>query len=212
MNPIKKWHHQTIAKQMVEKLKSKHFNGIYAENLDEARKIVLNMIPEGASIGLGGSVTFNEMNLLETFREPKYKLFDRYKPQPWEDVVECYRQALLADYLVTSTNAITRNGELVNVDCSGNRVAGMIMGPKNVIIIAGVNKVVDDLDEAFKRLKKIAPLNAKRIGHKTPCAETGVCMDCQTKERMCNYTTIIHHGMKYEGRTTIILVAEEIGF
>jgi len=130
------------------------------------------LIPEGSSIALGDSVTIEELGLIEIFRNGPYKLFDRCKQMTAEERIELMRQSLLADVLVTSTNAITKNGELVNMDCSGNRVSAMIFGPKKVIIVAGVNKVVEDLDEAFRRLKKIAPMNSKRNNHKTPCIET----------------------------------------
>ena len=103
-------------------------------------------------------------------------------------------------------------GGLVNIDCSGNRVAGMIFGPKRVIVVAGANKLVDDLDEAVKRLRRIAPLNARRIKHHTPCVETGKCMDCQVQQRLCNYLTVINHGMKFPGRITVVMVGEETGF
>ncbi len=119
---------------------------------------------------------------------------------------------MLADFLIASTNAVTRNGELVNMDCTGNRVAGMIYGPNRVIIVAGVNKVVDTLEEALKRVKQIAPLNAKRINHQTPCADTGECVDCSVRHRVCNYIGIIQNGMKFEGRISVIMVAGEIGF
>ena len=186
---------------------------MYAESLQQAKEKVLEIIPEGSSIALGGSVTIEEMGLIDVFRNGYYKLFDRYdKTLTNEQRIELLRQSLLADYLITSTNAITKNGELVNVDCSGNRVSAMIFGPKKVIIIAGVNKIVDTIEDAMKRLKKIGPLNAKRNNHKTPCTETGYCMDCQIKARMCNYITIINHGMKFEGRINIILVPEFIGF
>jgi L-lactate utilization protein LutB len=212
MNSFKKWQWQCIAKETVEILKHKHYDAFYAEDLQEARKMVLNLISEGASIALGGSVTVSDMDLIDTFRKGNYQLYDRYQDIPHSEVVEIMRQSLLADYLVTGTNAITKQGELVNIDCSGNRVAGMIFGSKKVIIIAGANKVVDSLEDAFKRLKRIAPLNAKRIKHETPCVETGKCMDCQIQPRLCNYMTVIYHGMKFEGRITVIMVAEETGF
>jgi L-lactate utilization protein LutB len=211
MNSYKKWQSQCIAKEAVEILQKKHYNACYAEDLQEARKMVLNMIPEGASIALGGSVTLSDMNIIDTLRSDRYNLFDRYQKLPHDEIVEIMRQSLLADVLLTGTNAITRQGELVNLDCSGNRVAGMIFGPKKVIIVAGANKVVDTLDDAMKRLKQIAPLNAKRIKHETPCTETGRCMDCQIQKRLCNYMTVIYHGMKFEGRLNVIMVAEETG-
>jgi len=212
MNPIKKWHNQCLANDMVEILNKKHFNAIYAETAEDAKKLLLDMIPEKSSIAMGGSVTLGDMGLVEIFRSEKYNFFDRYNQPSYNDMVEVYRQSLLADYLVTSTNAITKNGELVNTDCSGNRVAGMIFGPKNVIIVAGVNKIVKNIDEAFERIKHIAPINAKRIRHQTPCSQTGFCTDCDARERICNFTTIIHNGLKYKDRTTIIVVAEDLGY
>ncbi len=212
MNIYKKWHYQCVAKDMVDTLRTYHYDAHYAENLEEARTLTLSMIPAGASVALGGSETLSAMNILETLRSDTYRLFDRYQNLPHEEIVEIMRQSLLADVLLTGTNAITRNGELVNLDCSGNRVAGMIFGPKKVIIVAGANKVVDTLDDAMKRVKQIAPLNAKRIQHKTPCAETGRCVDCHIQQRLCNYLSVMYHGMKFEGRLTVILIAEDIGF
>jgi hypothetical protein len=212
MNTYRKWQYQCIAKEMVPILNNLQYNAHYAEDLAAARKLVLDMIPAGASIALGGSETLTAMNLLDTLRSDKYRLFDRYQNLPHEQIVEIMRQSLLADVLLTGTNAITRKGELVNLDCSGNRVAGMIFGPKKVIIVAGANKVVDTLDDAMQRVKQIAPLNAKRIKHQTPCVETGRCMDCHIQPRLCNYLTVTYHGMKFPGRLTVILIAEETGF
>ncbi|WP_105618236.1 lactate utilization protein [Vallitalea okinawensis] len=212
MDKIRKWHYTCKAEKMVNKLKEKHYDAYLANDLNEAKKIVNDIIPEEASIALGGSITLNEMGLVEFFREGSYELYDRYNQPSWPDTVECMRQSMLADYLVTGTNAITKNGELINNDCTGNRVAGMIFGPKEVVIIAGVNKIVPTIEDGFKRLKDIAPLNVKRIGHKTPCIESGECEDCQIPDRMCNYTTIIHHGMKFKNRIHIIMVADEVGY
>jgi hypothetical protein len=212
MNQYQKWQYQCIAKEMVDVLNSYHYNAQYAETLADARTIVLDMIPEGASIALGGSETLAAMNIIDTLRSDRYKLFDRYANRPHEEIVEVMRQSLLADVLLTGTNAITRRGELVNLDCSGNRVSAMIFGPKKVIIVAGANKVVETLDDAMKRVKQVAPMNAKRIKHETPCVETGRCMDCHTPKRLCNYLTVIYHGMKFEGRLNVIMVAEETGF
>lgn len=212
MNQYQKWQYQCVAKEMVDVLNSYHYKAQYAETLADARQMVLDMIPAGSSIALGGSETLIAMDIIDTLRGDTYQLFDRYAKRPHDEIVEVMRQSLLADVLLTSTNAITRQGELVNLDCSGNRVAGMIFGPKKVIIVAGANKVVDTLDDAMKRVKQIAPMNAKRIKHQTPCAETGRCMDCHIQPRLCNYLSVIYHGMKFEGRLHIILVAEEIGF
>jgi hypothetical protein len=212
MNQFKKWHCQCIARDMVEILQQKSYDAHYAEDLDQAKSIVLEMIPLKASVAVGGSETLEAMGLIDAFRNGDYHFFDRYQDIPFEETVEIYRQSMLADFLVTGTNAITRNGELVNIDSSGNRVAGIIFGPRRVIIVAGVNKVVNDLDEALKRLKRIAPMNVLRNGHKAPCAETGRCMNCEIQDRMCNFIGIVNHGMKFPGRMSVIIVAEEVGF
>lgn len=212
MDDLKKWQNRCIAHDMVETLKLKQFDAHYAEDLESAKKMVLDMIPENASIGLGGSVTLREMGFPEIFRQEPYRLIDRYSQPSWEAELQAYRDAQHSDFFVCGTNAITGAGELVNIDSSGNRVSAMIFGPQRVIVVAGVNKVVDSLEDAMKRLKKIAPLNCRRLGHKTPCAETGKCEDCSIPARMCNYTAIIHHGMKFEGRISIVLIADEIGF
>ncbi len=197
---------------MVDVLNEKGYVGYYAEDKEEAKKIIVSLIPEGSSISLGGSETLGAMNMIEEFRSEKYKLFDRYQNIPYEEVYEIYRQSLLSDYFISSTNAITRNGQLVNTDSSGNRIASMIIGPKNVIIVAGANKIVDNLEEAFKRIKYIAPMNATRVNHKAPCAETGRCMNCEVQDSVCNYTGIIENGRKEPGRISVIMVAEELGF
>jgi L-lactate utilization protein LutB len=212
MNKYKRWQNQLIAEEMVEILTNKGYDAHYAENLIDAKKMVLDMIPMGSSVAVGGSETLGEMELVEIFRKGDYKFFDRYQDIPFSETVEIYRQSMLADFLVTGTNAITRNGELVNVDSSGNRVAGMIFGPKRVIVVAGANKVVDNTEEAFKRLRNIAPMNAKRNGHKTPCAQSGRCTDCNIQASVCNFMGIINNGRKFEGRITVIMIAEEAGF
>lgn len=210
---VKKWKNICKAKEIVEVLNKKHFKASYTENADEAKELLLSMIDKGASIAMGGSDTLTEMGLVDILRNGEYKFLDRYQNIPFNPyIIEIHRKSLTADFLITGTNAITKNGELVNTDCTGNRVAPMIFGPKNVIIVAGVNKVVEDIDAAFKRIKEIAPMNSKRIRHVTPCVETGYCMDCDCKHRMCNFTTIIHNGIKFEGRIKIIIVAEEVGF
>lgn len=212
MNGYRKWQLECLAREAVDTLNKNHYDAHYARDLDEAKEMVLNMIPKGSSIALGGSVTISEMGLIDIFRTGDYKLFDRYQDLPHEQIVEIMRQSLLADFLVTGTNAITRSGELVNMDCTGNRVAGMIFGPKRVIVVAGANKLVDDVDEAVKRIKSIAPLNSKRIRHETPCTETGKCMDCKVKKRICNYLTVINNGWKFEGRISVIVIPDEVGF
>lgn len=212
MDKIKKWKYQCDANEMVNILNEKYYNAIYVDTAEEARAKVLELIPHGSSIALGGSVTLNQLDLIETFRSDKYKLYDRYKDVPFSETVEIMRQSMLADFLVTSTNAVTRNGELVNMDSTGNRAAAMIFGPKKVIVIVGANKLVTDMDAARERIKEVAILNAKRIRHKSPCTETGKCSDCNVKDRICNYMSVVANGRKFEDRFTVIVVAEELGY
>ncbi|MPQ42974.1 lactate utilization protein [Clostridium tarantellae] len=212
MDKVQKWKLECDGKKMVEILDNKKYNAIYVNNINEAKEKVLELIPKGSSIALGGSVTLNEMDLINTFRNGDYKFYDRYQQLPFVEIVEIMRQSMIADFLVTSTNAITENGELVNMDCSGNRAAGMIFGPKKVIIVVGANKLVKDIDEAMRRIEKVAIMNAKRINHKTPCVETGQCDDCFVKGRLCNYVSIVKNGAKFPGRFTVIVIGDEVGY
>lgn len=212
MNKYKKWQYKLLAEEMVNILNKKGYEAYYADDLNSAREIVINMIPKSSTVALGGSETLNDMGLIDEFRNGDYNFFDRYQNLPFSDIVEIYRQSMLADFFVSSVNAITKNGELVSIDSTGNRVASMIFGPKKVIIVAGVNKVVDNLDEAYKRLKKIAPMNALRNGHNTPCVKTGECMNCEIQASVCNFIGIINNGRKFPGRINIILIADEVGF
>jgi L-lactate utilization protein LutB len=211
MMDITKGQYEETAKLMMEVLNHKGFDTHYAKDLQEAKNRILKIIPQNASIGLGGSVTIENMNILDILRSNKYKMIDRYQECSHEQHIKFYQDALLADYFLTGANAITKEGEIVCTDCSGNRVAAMIFGPEKVIVVVGVNKLVANLDEALKRIKSIAPLNAKRNRHNTPCTVTGKCERCNLPESMCNYTGIIHNGKRFEGRTTVIVIADKVG-
>ena len=196
---------------MIEKLQKNGFNAFYAEDLSDAKSQVLKLLPEGVTIGLGGSMTIEDMDILTDLRSSKYKLIDRYQPQDGAKHIALFKEALRADYFFTGANAITKDGEIICTDCSGNRVAAMMFGPEKVIIVVGVNKLVDSIEQALKRIKYIAPMNAKRNHHPTPCAVSGVCENCHVPERMCNYTGIIHTGLRFEGRITVIVIADSVG-
>lgn len=212
MNKYKKQRAQIIAKEMVNLLSEKGYDTYYAEDVEEARKIALELIPEGASVGVGGSETLNEMNLIEELRNGPYHFFDRYQKLPFPEIEDIYRQALTADVFVSSVNAITRDGRIVNIDSSGNRVSAISFGPRKVILAVGANKVVNNLDEAMDRIYDIAPLNAMRVHHKAPCVETGKCENCQIHASVCNSIGIINHGFKTPHRFHIIMIADEVGF
>ncbi len=212
MHWVKKWYWQKTAEDAVKILNDKGYTAMYAETADDAKQMVLDLIPEGSSVAVGGSVTIGDMGLIDIFRSDKYKFYERFNTSGYAETYQVYRQSFLADYLVTSSNAITRNGEIVNTDSSGNRAGQIILGPEKVIIVVGANKIVDDLNAAFERIRVVAPQNAKRIGHHCPCVETGYCVDCDHPESVCNATSIIHNGRKHPGRYTVIVVAEELGF
>lgn len=201
-----------VAKDMCDILKEKGYETYYADNVEEASKICLSLINENDTVGVGGSETLNAMNLIEQLRNGPYNFLDRYQKLPFNEIEDIYRQALTADVFVSSVNAITRDGRIVNIDSSGNRVAAISFGPKKVILAIGANKVVNNLDEAIDRIYNIAPLNAMRVHHKAPCVETGKCENCQIHASVCNSIGIINHGHKTPGRFHIIMIGEEVGF
>lgn len=212
MDKVQKWKYDLEANNIIKILRDKYYNAFYCPDLNSAKEKILEMIPEGSSIALGGSVTLNQLDIIDTFRSDKYNLFDRYKDVPFTETVEIMRQSLLADYFVTSVNAVTKNGELIVTDSTGNRAASMLFGPRKVIIVIGVNKIVENLEEGHKRIREVAILNAKRINHKTPCTITGSCSNCDVKDRVCNFTSIIHNGRKFEDRFTILVVPDILGY
>jgi L-lactate utilization protein LutB len=212
MNEHAKWRCRRVAEETAATMTKLGYVCRVADTAEEAARIVCSLIPEGSTVGLGGSTTLAELGVPDALRAGPWKLIDRYRTASWDQTMARYREALDADVFVTGVNAITRAGQLVDMDSSGNRVAATIFGPRRVIVVAGANKVVADLDAAFARIREIAPLNCRRLGHKTPCAESGRCEDCMIPERMCNYVGIVNHGMKEPGRFHVVLVAEALGF
>ncbi len=214
MDAVQKWSNERKIMDLIEVLKERKFNAVYAETVDDARRIVMDMIPEGSTIAVGGSVTLNETGILDEIRKPEYKFIDRYNTKSFEEMLDKYREGYYADVMVSSTNAITMGGQLVNIDCTGNRTSQIVFGPKKVIIVAGVNKIVDTVEDGIKRAKKIAPMNARRITHKTPCAtdDCSRCSDCRVQPRVCNVTSIVDGCHYFPGRITIVLVPENLGY
>lgn len=195
----------------IENLRKNDFYVVLAKDEKEAEEIALRLMPKNSSVSMGGSVTLGETNLLKKFRE-NYNFYERFLQPSWEATVNVMRQSLLSDFLVTSTNAITEDGELMQIDSGGNRVAGMAYGPKDVIVIVGTNKIVKDKYEGYERLYYVGPLNSKRLNHRTPCNFSGKCENCATHMRMCNFVSIIKGGKRPLGKTTVILIEKEIGY
>ncbi|GHV37012.1 hypothetical protein AGMMS49546_03580 [Spirochaetia bacterium] len=209
-NKYRKWFGEQRGHRAAEAFQQKGWQSYYVETLGEAKKLLFDTcLPKGVSVGLGGSETLSAMDVLPILRNGEYKLYDRYN---CADHFEVCRDSLMADYFLSGANALTMAGEMVNMDCSGSRVAAMAYGPRHVIVAAGVNKITDTLEEAIARAKSIAPMNCKRNGHKTPCAETGVCTDCNIPDRMCNQLLITFNAKKFAGKYTLILINEDMGF
>lgn len=213
MNSVALWSNEMKINRTIEALKKNNMNGYYAKNRDEVIKLIEDIVAEGSKVAVGGSETLSELGVLEHLRSGRYDFLDRYKAglTP-EEVTNIFKQSFLADAYLSGCNAITENGELYNVDGNGNRVAAMLYGPDKVIVICGVNKIVKDVDEAIKRNREIsAPMNAKRLNRKTPCAKVGYCMDCNSPERICNEYTLIKKQRSAE-RMHVIFLNENLGY
>jgi hypothetical protein len=209
-NKFRKWFGEKRGRLALEAFKDKGWVTWYAETLEEAKTILFGTcLPKNVSVGLGGSETLAALEILPVLRNGEYKLYDRYN---CADHFEVCRESLMADYFLTGANALTMNGEMVNIDCSGSRVAAMAYGPRHIIVVAGVNKLVESLDEAAARARAIAPMNCKRNNHKTPCTETGECADCNIPGRMCNHLLVTFNAKKFPERFTLLLINEELGF
>jgi len=198
-----------------EALEANNFEVHIAENIDAAKKIVREILPRtGAkSISWGGSVTFVQTGLYEELKNyPGVDVLDTYdKGLSPEEMIERRRRALLVDLFITGTNAVTETGRLVNLDMTGNRVAAVTFGPRNVIILTGRNKVVPDIEDAMQRVKNYAaPTNAMRLDKKTPCVKTSICEECRSPDRICNTWTITEKSFP-KGRIKIILINEDLG-
>ncbi len=208
-------YHEALATKTIRNLEKRFMKGFYFETSQEAVKAICDMIREGDIVGMGGSETILQTGLIGELRKLNINLLDRYKEGvSKEEVDRMRRESLLSDVFISSTNAITTDGKLVNQDGTGNRVACMIYGPKKVIIIAGVNKIVPTVDDAIKRIKrKAAPLNSIRVNRETPCFHTGICNEphCFPPNRICCQQVIIESSM-IKDRINVFLIGETLGY
>lgn len=199
--------------RVISALKSNNINGYSVENSSEALRIIEKIIKPGDTVAAGGSVTLFETGVIDFLRDRKYNFLDRYVENLSEkEVKEIYLGAFSADAYFTGLNAITEDGTIYNVDGNGNRVAAIIYGPEKVIFVAGINKIVKDLDEAIERNKTTAaPPNTIRLNKKTPCARLGYCVDCNSEDRICNKYSLIKKERDRD-RMHVILVNESLGY
>ena len=198
-----------LAQKVIKGLESRSMNGYYAASKEEALQIALSLIPEGSSFTMGGAMSAHEIGLVNAVKTGNYHFIDR-------DTAEDKRAAMLAaydaDFFLSSVNAMTDDGILVNIDGNSNRVSAICQGPKHVLFIVGMNKVCGDLDGAMKRARNVAaPTNAQRFGLSTPCAKTGKCMDCKSPDTICCQFLITRFS-RHPGRIHVILVNDTLGF
>lgn len=207
------WLRECRINKTIKALEANRMNGYLVNSREELINKIEELTNKGDLVACGGSMSLFEAGVIEHLRSGRYKFLDRYKEGlKSEDIKNIFRETFSADVFFTSANAITENGEIYNVDGNGNRVAAMLYGPDKVIIVAGYNKIVGDLDEAIKRNRMIsAPANAKRLDKKTPCAKVGFCMDCKSPERLCREYTLIR-SQSNSDRIHVIFLNEELGY
>ena len=211
LEPLKK-RNDLAGPKVVEALKKRHFEAYYVSNGDEVAAKVLELIPAGASVSWGGTMTVDTLGIKKLLADKGYQIIDRATAKSPEEGEELMHKALNCGTFLMSSNAITEDGELYNIDGKGNRVAALIYGPKNVLIIAGMNKVVKDMDAAYSRVRNYAaPVNNQRFPNsKAPCSLTGECANCLSPDSIC-WQFVETRMCKPEGRIKVILVGEDLG-
>ncbi|MGE5652688.1 MAG: lactate utilization protein [Bacillota bacterium] len=203
---------QTKIAQLVDLLKRHGIKASFQPTTAEARQTVFAMAEPGQTVGIGGSQTIAALELNQALAEKGCRVLDHNRAPSRDESTAMRHEQLHCDLFLCSTNALTEKGQLVNVDGVGNRVGAMAFGPKKVVVVAGMNKIVPDLDAAFERIRTVAaPKNAQRLKRKTPCAEVGRCMDCSSPERMCSVFTIIERRPSLTD-LEVIVVGEELGY
>lgn len=212
MNPMETYY-QTLADTMIKNMEKRQIEGHYCSTAKDAVALASQMIPAGSTVSFGGSMTLSESGMMEALKSRSdITLFDRDTAGSPEEITEIYHKAFDADFFFMSSNAISVSGELVNTDGTGNRAAALIYGPKQVIILAGMNKVTLDLPSALERVRTMAaPPNSIRLNRSTPCAVTGLCSDCQSPGCICANTVITRRSM-VPNRIKVILIGETLGY
>ncbi len=204
--------YELTAQAVIRNLNRRNMEGYYCENSEQAVKKALELMPAGSSIAWGGSESVKECGLMDAIHNGDYHIIDRMDAKTPEEQRQMYARIVLSDYFLMSSNAITLEGELVNIDGNGNRVAALVHGPQNIIIIAGMNKITADIESAYKRVKVNAcPANAVRLKRNIPCAVTGACGNCLADECFCNQIVITRRSGQ-KNRIKVILVGESLGF
>lgn len=213
MNEFKLKSNRNLAETMIQNLAKRNMEGYYADTKEEAVKLIMEQfLTKGKTVCFGGSMTLTESGLMDAVREGDCILYDRTTAKTPEELRDMKAKMINSDYFLMSTNAITIDGELVNIDGYGNRVSYLCYGPENVIILAGMNKVVSTVEDGVRRVRDIAsPPNTVRLGKNTPCARTGRCGNCYGDDSICSQIVITRRS-SVKNRIKVVLVSEEMGY
>lgn len=208
--PIKLYY-QKRGEILVKNLKARHFDAWYCDTKEEALAKALELIPEGSSVGWGGALSAQQIGLMDALNSGNFNAIDRDRCTTPEEKAQAAKDSMFADFFLTGANALSIDGQMVNIDGTGNRVAAIVYGPKNILVIAGMNKVMDNLDAAIHRARTVAaPMNKQRFENATPCAVTATCADCKAEGCICNHIVVTRH-CRPVGRIKFILVGEALG-
>lgn len=209
---VREMRNEALGNRVVKALESRNMEAYYVHTKEEALAKALELIPEGSSISWGGTMSAQEIGLTEALHAGNYEVYDRDLKETREEKEAVAHQALNCDFFIGSTNALSEDGVMVNIDGNANRVAAFAYGPKNVLLIVGMNKVVKTEADAMSRAKnEAAPINAQRFGINTPCVKNGSCFDCKSPECICCQILITRYS-KVANRVKVILVDENLGF
>lgn len=212
MEDVKRTVHRTTAEHIIKKLAIRNMTGHYRDTAAEAVELARDLVEPGQSVTWGGSVSFSESGIKAALGADGHRMIDRSQATTPEEQDAMWREQVGADWFFMGTNAITLDGELVNIDGNANRLALLLHGPKHVCVIAGMNKVVADVESGLKRIRTVTcPLNAARLHTGTPCELAGVCSNCHAEKCMCCQEVITRHS-RHDGRIHVILVGEDLGF
>ena len=207
----KQLYYEKRGKILVKNLQARHFEAYYCADKEEALKKALELIPEGASVGWGGAMSCGEIGLIDALKDGNYRAMDRTLAKTAEEREQMMHDMLHADVFLTGANGLSLDGQMVNIDGMGNRVAAIVYGPKNIVVVAGMNKVEDTLEAAVTRARTVAaPANNQRFGNDNPCSVTGTCGNCKNVACICNQILITRH-CRPVGRIKFILVGEDLG-
>ena len=212
MESVKKQYYEKRAQILVKNLQSRHFDACYCDNTASALEKALEWIPKDATIGWGGCKSVQQIGLLDALKAGNYHTYDRDTAATLEERTKISKKCQTADVFLTGANAISLDGQMVNIDGIGNRVAAIVYGPDTVLVVAGMNKVVDSLEDAVTRARTIAaPVNNQRFDNQNPCKTTGSCGNCKCETCICNQI-LITRNCRPAGRIKFIIVGEDLGF